>query len=676
MSPLRRKLHRSADLLLLRFVNALRVLCQSVGLGPLYVSAVIGILKRTRLFDGAFYLSHNEDVARANVEPLRHYVTWGDQEGRWPMPLFDPVHYAAQAGLDSTDSVNRLLHYSCLGRYRGFSPSPWFDVTYYLSHNKDVGRSGIDPLLHYVRWGGKEGRDPSPRFDSDYYLSICPDAGEWGINPLIHYLEQGQYEGRSPLPSPESGAFVLLPPQPTLPTSGDWDVVSPPKKSGLALVDVIVPVYGGLEVTLRCLNSVLRATPLTPHELVVINDASPNRELVAMLQEFADRGLFTLLHNTENQGFVRTANRGISLHPDRDVILLNSDTEVYGNWLDRLRSASRREEAVGTVTPFSNNATICSYPKFLQDNPYPFEIGYEEIDRLAGEANADMVVPAPTGVGFCLYLKRSCLDEVGLFDEEAFGRGYGEENDFCQRALRKGWRNLIACDVFVRHWGSASFQGERARLATAGLEVVKARHPNYQRDIKRFMTSDPLGNARARLDLARLARLKKNRNVLLVTHSRGGGTERHVLEDSERLRALGQGAFVMRPGSKKGQVLIGHQNMDVLPNLGALNLRHPLTLLELLRHLAITEIHIHHIIDFPRFAAPAIQRIAVELNAPIRVMIHDYTAVCPRVNLVDNTGVYCGEPAEQECNSCIARNGSAFGKVNITAWRARYQAFF
>lgn len=677
MSPLRRKLQRFRDRVLFDILTGTGYLLPLLGLRSLHRGLMLRALKRCGLFDRHYYLERHEDVAEDGLLPLRHYVQWGDREGRWPMPLFDPRFYEKEAGLSPALPTNRLLHYACVGRYRGFSPSPWFDVPYYLARNKDVARSGVDPLLHFVRWGGKEGRDPSPRFASAHYLATNPEVAEWGLNPLIHYLEQGQYEGRSPLPLAGEGTFAPRLPQPSSPAIGEWENLAAAGPRHGAAVDVIVPVYTGAAVTLRCIHSVLRtAGQKTPFELIVIDDGSPDRELVVTLAALASKGLFSLLHNERNSGFVYSANRGLSLHPDRDVVLLNSDTEVYGDWLDRLRAAARSQARVGTVTPLSNNATLCSYPNFLHDNPYPLELAYEELDRLIAECNSASAVLTPTGVGFCLYLSRSCIDETGLFDEQAFGRGYGEENDFCQRAIRQGWINLIACDVFVRHWGSASFQGERARRLKEAMQVLKARHPDYHRDIRRFIATDPLQEMRARVDRARLGRLRRERNVLLVTHARGGGTERHVLEDVERLRTAGFGSFLLRPAGKHGGVLITHPDVDLLPNIGVLQLRPHAALLELLRRLSITEVHIHHLIDFCQDAAAAVQQLAAGLGAPIRIMIHDYTAICPRVNLVDKAGIYCGEPAESDCDRCIRRNGSAFGRVEIRRWRGAYAALF
>ncbi|TAL44158.1 MAG: glycosyltransferase, partial [Methylovulum sp.] len=323
----------------------LKMICKPLGCHIFYRSLIIYLVKRIGIFDRAYYLEANNDVAQAGKLPLRHYVSYGDKEGRHPMPLFDPVHYREQAR-SRTARVNALLHYAYVGRYRKISPSPWFDVDYYLSHNKDIARSHIDPLLHYIRWGGFEGRSPCPQFDGSYYLRAYPDVVEMHINPLIHYLFFGRLEGRNTLPEQNGNCLTDSnahePLQLLLPDEASWHALQPRAHIAEADIDVIVPVYKGRPETLRCLYSVLAASSQTPFELVVINDASPDSELTEDLQRLAALKLFTLLSNPENRGFVHTVNRGIQLHQQRHVVLLNADTEVYNGWLDRLRHAAHR----------------------------------------------------------------------------------------------------------------------------------------------------------------------------------------------------------------------------------------------------------------------------------------------------------------------------------------------
>jgi GT2 family glycosyltransferase len=655
-----------------------RASSRPLGLRKSYLALVIRLLKNTRLFDRAYYLEINGDVAQAGWLPLRHYAAYGDREGRSPMPFFDPAYYRSHVR-GRTKQVNALLHYAYVGRYRRISPSPWFDVDYYLRNNKDVARSGRDPLVQYLTAGGLEGRSPCPQFDGSYYLRTNPDVVESRINPLLHYLLYGRLEGRRILPD-QQDAEAQAPgadaaPQPALPGEESWSGLSPRAGIDNPVVDVIVPVYKGRVETLRCLHSVLAAECRTPFELIVINDAGPDRELTEDLRRLAHLGLFTLMSNQGNRGFVWTVNRGMALHADRDVVLLNADAEVYDRWLDRLQNAARRDERTGTVTPLSNNAMICSYPRFLHDNPFPLELEYADLDALTAAVNNGFEAEAPTAVGFCVYIRRACLGETGLFDHRAFGKGYGEENDFCQRAIQKGWRNVVAADVFVRHWGSASFQGEKAKRVQAALKVIRKRYPHYHQDVDAFIKQDPLAEARRRIDWARLKRMRREKNVLIVSHNRGGGTERHIREDIERLTREGYGVFRMRPMVKKSSyALISHPAIKNLPNLPAFALTDTAVLARALFELGITEVHSHSMVDYAPDAPERVIALVAALGARYEVNLHDYKVICPRVNLADENGRYCGERGEAECNTrCLPQRGSEFGVADIRDWIAMHR---
>jgi len=307
-----------------------------------------------------------------------------------------------------------------------------------------------------------------------------------------------------------------------------------------AMIDVIVPVYDGVEQTRRCLESVQRASPHASFELVVVDDASPRAEISAELDRLAREGRITLLRNASNEGFVRSVNRGMALHPDRDVVLLNSDTEVANDWLDRLAAAAQSADDVGTVTPFSNNATICSYPFAGWSGRIPGTLGLEGLDRTVAEANRGRRAEIPTAVGFCMYIRRACLQRVGAFDAERFGRGYGEENDFCMRASAAGWRHLLAADAFVFHEGAVSFsQGRDEQLANASARLLE-QHPGYTALVQDFIARDPLAELRTAIDHARAA--KGTAEALAVLRERGeerariAGERQAAHEEREALR--------------------------------------------------------------------------------------------------------------------------------------------
>jgi len=657
---------------MLQCIRLVRAFNRVWGKRQALLSFEIELTRHLGLFDREHYLSQIEPSELRGMSPLRHYVLIGDAANLSPTPLFDLRHYDAHCG--ERHGINRLLHYGLVARFQGLSPTPWFDAEYYLQSNPDVALSGLDALEHFQRWGWREGRSPLPGVDMRRLLGSQPGLRVAKGNPLslfasghlAHHLNGLDREPRVPPPAPMvsnvTDADMLDPAR--------WAAVQPRPRTAEPMVDVIIPVYGGAQETLRCLWTVLTAPVTTPHEVIVINDAGPVPELNAMLRSLAGRDLFTLEQHRLNQGFVKTVNQGLRLHRERDVVILNSDTEVYNDWLDRLLARAAAHPRLATITPLSNNATICSYPETLSDNRLGLEIAHDEIDRLAAEVNPGKHVTTPTGVGFCMYMRRDAIRDVGLLDERHFGRGYGEENDFCQRAIRRGWSNALACDVYVRHVGSVSFKGEAAERTAKAIKTLARLHPHYEIDVARHIDEDPAWVYRARIDLARLKRLKSTRNVLLVCHNRGGGTERHLLEQSQQLLAQGAAAFELRPSHEAGCVALLHPGLYGLHNLAALPLRIDGMLEEALRELSISEIHLHHLIDFPSSTAQHLLGAAQRLGLAIRLAVHDYYAVCPRVNLVTPEGRHCGEPSADDCNRCLSQDKLIEQTGPIEAWRA------
>ena len=265
-------------------------------------------------------------------------------------------------------------------------------------------------------------------------------------------------------------------------------------------VDIVIPVYRGEAETRACVESVLGSRVRSPHEVIVLDDASPEARLRPWLAELGGQGRITLIVHPRNRGFVGTVNEGMALHPDRDVVLLNSDTEVAPGWLDRLAACAASDPAIGTVTPFSNNATILSYPRTLEPNALPEGETTASLDAAFAHANRGESLEVPTAVGFCMYITRRCLGKVGSFDEERYGAGYGEEVDFCMRAARAGFRNVAATDVFVRHVGEVSFGNTGTERRQRAQAIVDELYPEFQPRVRDFIARDPLAPYRARVD--------------------------------------------------------------------------------------------------------------------------------------------------------------------------------
>ena len=561
------------------------------------------------LFNAEFYRRRNADVDAAEMDPLSHYLSHGWREGRAPNPHFDDAYYRAVSGLPLGVPVSPLAHYMAVGCRRGFAPAPAADAGLL---------SRASPALEVARLDGYRG-----------LLGGAIQAPEEGRPDLQEVLRRvATLEHRS---------------------------------IGIDPVDVVMPVYGGRAETLNAIFHALTARNDTAAEIVVVDDKTPDGDLARDLDSLAERGLVTLIRHTRNLGFVASINDGGALHPDRDVIWLNADTEVYDGWIDRLRATAYSREQVATVTPLTNNGTICSYPRSDADNPGELELPWPAIDRIAADVNRGSAVESPTAVGFATYVRRAALDAVGPLDTATFGRGYGEENDFSQRAIKAGWTNLLAADVVVRHFGATSFRGERPGRVAAAMRIMDRLHPDYRASVARFVALDPLAEARRRLDLARLTAGGSRPSVLLISHSLGGGTAQHVHEETERLTAAGWTVYLLTGGEGgPGTARLCRAGAGPMPGLATLELDGD-RLWEIIDGLSLDRVDVHHLIDFVAEAPEILRRRITAAGLSYQVVVHDYFPVCPRINMADQGGLYCREPGSGRLPALCRPAGLAHG---------------
>ena len=253
---------------------------------------------------------------------------------------------------------------------------------------------------------------------------------------------------------------------------------------------IIVPVFNALEKLEACLDSISRTVP-PDTRVLLIDDASTDTGVLPLLQSWVDEAkpVRRLLVHRVNRGFVATANHGMRM-ADTNVVLLNSDTEVTSSWLQNLGDCLDSDTSIATATPWSNNGEIVSIPKFCVSNPVP---GNPDAIAATIKSCAQPSYPEmPTAVGFCMAISLRAIKLIGLFDETTFGRGYGEENDFCQRAEQAGLRNVLCDDTYVVHHGGASFGPLGLKPDEESMQRLLAKHPDYLRKVSEFIKTDPL----------------------------------------------------------------------------------------------------------------------------------------------------------------------------------------
>jgi GT2 family glycosyltransferase/glycosyltransferase involved in cell wall biosynthesis len=495
-------------------------------------------------------------------------------------------------------------------------------------------------------------------------LRSCWQAGGWAaVRARLEFSLKMASNGPA-IPKHEVQNFMqqILP----LPQTG----LSPEFIGPVPKVVVVIPVYRGLQETRECITSVLSGQKKIPYKIIVIDDASPEDELKDYVASLQDQlGAIRVVRNSSNLGFAATVNRGFKLAQEADVLLLNSDTIVAPGWVDRLARQAYSKNDIGTVTPFSNNATICSYPDLNGWNVLPERESVESLDRAFAEANLMKNVQIPTAVGFCMYIKRTCLKDVGQFDDKAFGGGYGEENDFCLRATKKGWSHILAADVFVFHAGEKSFGDSATQKKDTAMKLLRRKYPDYEACVMKHITSNPSQAFVVAATAARY-RLGEKPVLLFFTHSLGGGTEKHVrclaAEISSSSRVL-----ILRPLSQSDDnadlLLEACDSRDSLQiRLSSANMK---LLANVLQLFGVTRGHIHHVLGF----SFSVENLLALLAIPFDFTVHDYMSICPRVNLfLPRTG-YCENPEPSKCNQCIMRAPMPpSGQTEILYWRTRF----
>jgi FkbM family methyltransferase len=432
---------------------------------------------------------------------------------------------------------------------------------------------------------------------------------------------------------------------------------------------VVLPVYRDTELTRICIESAMPSIQASIDAiLIIINDASPELDMADMLSTLIDRWPehIKVLTNTHNLGFVATVNKGMRAYDTHDVVLLNSDVILPNDWLDRLTIEAYSRSNVATVTPLSNNTTICTFPEFLQENTLPFGLNVDEVDA-AFRTERLPNIETPTGVGFCMYIRRHCLNEVGYLDEERFGRGYGEENDFCQRALKQGWVNLITPNLYAFHKGGVSFGTEKALLVENAMSVIDELHPTYHRSIQDFIRRDPLKESRL-LRLIRLLSTIPIPKVLHISHGLGGGVEQHVMELADYYYSKGLAfPLILTPQGtgKHCNLRLGYKRTadDLLICLPE---DHDL-LVQILLSANVSLIHFHHILH----VSPLLLQLPQQLQLPYYLTIHDFYFLNGNPTLTDESGVF----VERDIDTLLNPLFTLPEEITPKMWRDKYRTF-
>lgn len=248
------------------------------------------------------------------------------------------------------------------------------------------------------------------------------------------------------------------------------------------IVSIIILTFNQLEYTKKCVQGLRRHTP-QPHEIIFVDNGSTDGTRKYLQKLVKANENYQLILNEKNLGFAGGNNQGIARAKGDYIILLNNDVLVTKDWLERMISHLERHPDTGMVGPMSNSA---SGPQLVDKVPYGKDM--KAMPRFARDYTAENIGKTSEVlrlVGFCLLIKKDVIDIIGGLDEN-YGSGNFEDDDLCLRSALAGYKNIIAQDVFVHHYGSMTFKGNSIDYM-ASMEGNRQRFADKWKGIVEFV---------------------------------------------------------------------------------------------------------------------------------------------------------------------------------------------
>lgn len=430
-----------------------------------------------------------------------------------------------------------------------------FDTKFYFDYYKDVEILNLDPILHYLKFGVYEGCFPNPYFDSWEYLN-ANERELQGLNPFVHFI---LYRGGDIIVDSLQKINKNM-----IPKHNCFDIFDKLENK----ISLILPIYNAYEDTKKCIESIFKNTSVE-FELILIDDKSSDSRISQLLDKYEDCPNVKVIRNKINQGFTKNVNLGLT-QTKNDVILVNSDTMVTPRWIQKIIINAYSDDTIGTLTPFSNASDI-SVPNMNENNEIPSFLDLHTMSFLIEKSSANGNLIAPTGNGFCLFIKRDTINDIGLFDDKNFDKGYGEESDFTMRAKDNGWKNVRNDSIFIFHKRSASFSLNKTKeLKKEHKQVLLKKYPDVFKLWEEFVNGEKLSKS-----IESIQNNIKNFNINLTKQNILGITDilnnKPNLEDKELLVQKYNIFLLTINGSELGFWVV-NDNEDILINTFSLNL--------------------------------------------------------------------------------------------------------
>ena len=449
-----------------------------------------------------------------------------------------------------------------------------------------------------------------------------------------------------------------------------------PRRSRHAIT-LIVPVHNAFDLLAEMLHRVEANTDVDWH-LILVEDASTDRRVRPFLRTWVDDhpGRVTLVELDRNIGFVGAVNRGFEEAENHagHVVLLNSDAMVPEGWASRLIAPFDVDPRIASVTPMSNDAEIFSAPVICKSMPLS-EGMVDRVDAVAQRLSLPERLPsAPTGVGFCMALNARWFGRQPRFDT-AFGRGYGEEVDWCQKTRKAGARHVGLPTLFVEHRGGQSFGADAKHgLVLRANAMIARRYPAYDLEVQAYIGRDPLITPRLALAAAMAGEMSLDALPLFLAHAMGGGAD-HALEAEIAARtAQGQFALVLRVGGPSRWQFEVHGPGGVVSGT-----THDLSFIRRMLEPvpALRIVYSCGVGDTDPVALPGALLSLLRTGCPDRAeaRLHDYFVITPSYCLLNADGAYRGPVLSGNPDRAHVARRPQGGHVPLSEWQAAWHRF-
>ncbi len=438
-------------------------------------------------------------------------------------------------------------------------------------------------------------------------------------------------------------------------------------------VDIIVPVYNAENSLPKFLQDIQKTN--IRFRLILIDDASSDEKTQRLLKQYADTHTnVDLVRNSQNIGMVGSINRGLAMARNH-VVLLSANIQLPQNWLERLIAPIVKDPTVASATPFTNSGSICGFPLSYKSNTVFNHIDVDQIDRFFREIRS-IYTTIPTGVGFCMAISQKAIKEVGLMDQKTFGKGFGEDTDWCRRAIQKGFRNVMVENLYVYHNTSQSyFADDRRRRIQMNREKLMTKHPDLVESMRRFGNEDPLGPIRSYV-LCRLTSMLSSKRYMIFHSELAGGSNIYIQRYAEHRRNEKAVTVLIRyrRSTKLYQVEYQWGKYKALLDMKSLD-----EVFAFCDTMELNQVIVNHLVTYPniRDHLKKIREYAEEKGIRLMAMVHDYYLICPSMYLMNEKEDYCGVHSLSECEQCL-KNQQGYSLQDFSSvreWRSAWRSF-